>query len=62
MALEDPVVVLERWVDSGADYAVLHLSDEGALVELRTCLGEPVDRLESADPRLLAYLRSRTPR
>ena len=58
MTSEDPVAVLERWVDSGADYEVLHLSDEGAVVELRTCLGEPVDRLESADPRLLEHLRS----
>jgi hypothetical protein len=59
VAPEDPVAVLERWVDSGADYEVVHLSDERAVVELRSCLGEPVDRLESGDPRVLEYLRSR---
>jgi hypothetical protein len=57
MARDDPVSVLERWRDYGADYRVLHLSDEGAIVELRTCVGEPVERLESSDPRLLEYLR-----
>ena len=57
MAHEDPVSVLERWCDFGAHYKVLHLSDAGAIVELRTCFGEPVERLESSDPRLLEYLR-----
>lgn len=59
MAAEDPLAVLQRWCDSGADYRVLSLSEERTVVELRTCLGEPVDRLESTDPRLLEYLRSR---
>ena len=57
MAHDDPVSVLERWREYGADYRILHLSDEGAIVELRTCFGEPVERLESSDPRLLEYLR-----
>lgn len=57
MSYDDPVSVLERWCDYGADYRVLQLSDEGAIVELRTCFGEPVERLESSDPRLLEYLR-----
>jgi len=57
MAGDDPVAVLERWRDFGADYRVLQLSDEGAIVELRTCFGGPVERLESSDPRLLEYLR-----
>lgn len=57
MAPEDPVAALERWRESGADYRVLHLSDEQAVVELRSCLGEAEDRIESSDPRLLAWLR-----
>jgi hypothetical protein len=51
------MTVLERWRDHGADYRVLYLSDERAIVELLTCLGEPVDRLESDDPSLLEHLR-----
>jgi hypothetical protein len=52
----DAVAALERWRKHGADYRVLHLSDELAIVELCTCFGEPVDQLESSDPRLLRYL------
>jgi hypothetical protein len=57
MSRDDAVSALRRWQESGADYRVLHLSDELAIVELCTCYGEPVDRLESGDPRLLRFLR-----
>ena len=57
MRHEDPVSVLERWRDHGAHYRTLYLSDEKAIVELDTCDGEPVERLESSDPSLLEYLR-----
>jgi hypothetical protein len=55
---EDPVSVLERWRDHGASFRVVHLSDRAAVVELCTCHGEPVERLESSDPRLVEYLRA----
>jgi len=54
---EDPVSVLERWRESGAAFRVLYLSDERAVVELRSCLGEPEERIESGDPRLIDWLR-----
>ncbi len=57
----DPLTALNRWCESGAGYRVLHLSDERAVVELLSCLGEPEDRLESSDPRLIERLR-REPR
>ncbi len=57
MPREDPVSVLERWRDHGAYYRILYLSDEKATVELLTCHGEPVERIESRDWRLLEYLR-----
>ena len=57
MARDDPVSVLERWRNYGADFKILHLSEKEAIVELRTCFGEPIERLESSDPRLLDYLR-----
>jgi hypothetical protein len=50
---------LERWLDYGAQYRILELSGERAVLELLTCHGEPVDRLESRDERLLRYLRGR---
>ena len=51
------MTVLERWRDSGAAYRVLHLSPDRAVVELRSCLGQPEDRIESDDPRLIEWLR-----
>ena len=54
---EDPVSTLERWTDSGASYRVVHLSEEAAIVDLCTCHGEPMERLESSDRRLIEYLR-----
>ncbi|MEJ7717163.1 MAG: hypothetical protein WKF31_04065 [Thermoleophilaceae bacterium] len=39
---------------------MLHLSERWAVVALLTCTGEPVDRLESADPRLIEHLRARS--
>ena len=58
---DDPVAVLERWTDHGALYRVLELTDERALVQLQTCYGEPVELLESADARFIAFLREQPP-
>lgn len=55
------VEALERWTDHGANWRVLALGAHHAVVELRTCSGEPVDRLESDDPALLRYLVERGP-
>jgi hypothetical protein len=51
-AIED----LEHWTEHGAVYRVLELRDGHASVQLCSCTGEPVDRLESDDPLLIAYL------
>jgi len=59
MPEETPVEVLRRWEGHGAEWRVLHLSDEAAIVDLCTCYGEPVERLESRDPELISYLRER---
>ena len=40
-------------------WRALHVSDEKAIVDLCTCTGEPVDRIESSDPDLIAFLRER---
>ncbi len=57
MTAEDPVATIERWTGSGADYRVVHLSDDAAVVDLTTCHGEAMERIESSDPRLIEYLR-----
>jgi hypothetical protein len=48
---------LERWIEGGADWRALEIADELAVIELRTCYGEPVDTLESTDPGLIEYVR-----
>jgi hypothetical protein len=55
--MSDALTTLERWTDSGADFKVLHLSDDAAVVDLTTCSGEPMERLESSDRDLIEYLR-----
>ena len=57
MSGENPADTIQRWTDSGADYRVVHLSDDAAVVDLCTCHGEPMERLESSDRRLIEYLR-----
>jgi hypothetical protein len=56
---ETPVEILRRWEDHGAQWRPVHVSDERAVVDLCTCTGEPVDRLESSDRELIRFLRER---
>jgi hypothetical protein len=56
---ESPLQTLERWELNGAIWRTKSLSDEGAIVALLTCYGEPVDELHSADTELLRYLADR---
>jgi hypothetical protein len=56
---ETPVDVLERWEEHGAVWRVVSVGDERAVVDLCTCTGEPVERLESDDPELIRFLRER---
>jgi hypothetical protein len=54
-----PVEVLERWEHHGATWRTVHVSDTKAIVDLCTCHGEPVERIESDDPDLIRLLRER---
>jgi len=56
---ETPVEVLERWEEHGALWRAVSVGDERAVVDLCTCTGEPVERLESDDPELIRFLRDR---
>jgi hypothetical protein len=55
------IEALERWVLFGAQWRIVDLSGESAVVDLCTCTGELVERLESDDPALIRYLRSAQP-
>jgi hypothetical protein len=58
-APESPIQTLERWEEHGAIWRTLEVTDERAVVELCTCYGETVDRLESEDPDLIEFVRRR---
>ncbi|HEY7053949.1 MAG TPA: hypothetical protein VH496_17725 [Mycobacterium sp.] len=60
MTPDDPVAILQRWADSGAVWRVIHRGRNDVTVGLYRCDGgEEVDRVTSADPRLLAFLAIR---
>lgn len=50
------VEALEDWVRAGAHWRVLHHGERRAVVELQQCTGVPIERLESNDPAVIAYL------
>lgn len=58
-ARETLLDTLDRWELHGATWRIVELSDARAAVELRTCHGEPVERVESADPDVIGALRER---
>jgi hypothetical protein len=59
MTPESAISVLERWEGCGAVWKAIFLSDEIALVDLCTCYGEPVERIETRDADAIAYVRDR---
>jgi hypothetical protein len=50
---------LERRVQFGAQWRIAQLTDQQTVVDLCACTGELVERVQSNDPALLAYLRVR---
>jgi hypothetical protein len=56
---ESLIETLTRWEDAGAVWRAVHVSDARAVVDLCTCTGEPVERLESDDPELIRFIRAR---
>lgn len=47
---------LEEWARAGAHWRVVHHGERRAVVELQQCTGEPIERLASQDPAVIAYL------
>lgn len=57
----DRVADLQRWQDSGAHWRVLTRTVHSLTISLLRCDGgEEVDRFTSSDPRLLAFVGTRT--
>jgi hypothetical protein len=53
------VEYLKDWELHGATWRAIELSDDHAVIELRSCYGEPMDRVEGHDPKLIEYVRAR---
>lgn len=49
---------VENWTLSGGSWRIASISKERAVVELCACTGEPMQRLESDDPTVIARLRT----
>lgn len=49
---------VENWTLSGGTWRIASISKERAVVELCACTGEPMERLESHDPTVIARLRT----
>lgn len=49
---------LERWLLFGAHWRVVEISKRCAVVDLSTCTGEPLERLQTKDPAVIEYLRT----
>jgi hypothetical protein len=52
---------LESWTFSGGRWRIVSISDDRAVVDLCTCTGEPMERLDSDDPSVIAHLRTTRP-
>jgi hypothetical protein len=52
---------LRRWEEHGATWRLLESAEDRVEIELCTCSGEAVDRVQGRDPELLGYVHARQP-
>jgi hypothetical protein len=55
------VAELEDWEQSGAVWQPVEISSRRAVIDLCTCMGEPVDRVQSEDPQFIEFVRVHLP-
>jgi hypothetical protein len=51
---------LERWEDNGAMWRAFDVSDERAVIDLCSCTGEPMERVQSEAPEVIEFVRARS--
>ena len=51
------VEVLKDWELNGATWRAVELDDRHAVIDLCSCTGERMDRVESDQPELIDYVR-----
>ena len=59
MAREGNINELEDWERNGAVWRPAEIYADRAVVDLCTCSGELMDRVESEDPQFIAFFRAR---
>jgi hypothetical protein len=59
MAREATIDELEDWERNGAVWRAAELYPDRAVVDLCSCSGELMDRVESHDPEFVAFVRAR---
>jgi hypothetical protein len=52
------VAELEDWEQGGAVWQPLEVTPERAIVDLCSCSGEPMDRVQSQDPEFIEFVRT----
>ena len=52
------IAELEAWERNGAVWRAVELTDDHAAVDLCACTGELMERVESDDPDLIAFVRA----
>jgi hypothetical protein len=58
---EKPTVTieyLEEWEEHGAVWRAVEVSDKRAVIDLCSCTGEAMDRVQSEEAELIAYVRA----
>ncbi len=50
---------LEDWEINGATWRAVELDDRHAVIDLCSCSGERMERVEGSDPELIEYVRAR---
>jgi hypothetical protein len=58
MARQATINELEDWEQQGAVWRAVEVSDERAVVDLCSCSGERMERVESDDQELIAFVRA----
>jgi hypothetical protein len=53
------IAELQDWEQSGAVWQSVDVTPERAVVDLCTCSGEPMDRVQSEDPQFIEFVQTR---
>jgi hypothetical protein len=50
---------LKDWELNGANWRAIELDDQHTVIDMRSCTGELMDRVQSEEPEVIDYVRER---